>query len=200
MMKIVVFEGIDKSGKYTQSNLLYEKLIKRGLNVVRSEFHRYDTSTGELIRKWLFGEYNVDQYTIELIMAADKQAQQGWFKELEDSGVDVLVLDRYIASQLCYGKAAGVGEAFLLALQTYMRKPDFEILLDIFSETSLLRKGKYGENDRYENDAKFLELVRRNYIDYFSKIDNGVIIDCETKTVDEIHEFVFGVVSRKLGI
>lgn len=205
-MKIIAIEGLDKSGKYTASTLLAERLLLDGYRVVQSEFHRYDTPTGELIAKWLCGEWDVDQLTIELVMAADKQAQQQWFQELEESGnVDVLILDRYTASQMVYSQANGVDLEWASRLQDHMRQPDHEILIDIPAEVSMARKGKHnnGENDRYESDLELLKDVRKRYIDYiqpmlpeFETPDN-LIVDGQ-KSIDNIHEDIYRFVSQKL--
>jgi dTMP kinase len=182
-MKIIAIEGLDKSGKHTQSKLLAEYLKTLGYNVVQSEFHRYDTPTGELIMKWLTKQWGVDQKTIELIMTADKQAQQQWFNQLEAEGVDFLILDRYITSQQVYAEANGIDPYWTNELQKYMRKPDIEIFIDIPAEESMRRKGKHnnGENDRYESDLELLNRVRQLYLKRdMIKID-GV------QSVDEVH-------------
>lgn len=165
-MKIIAIEGLDKSGKATATRMLQEYLTNRGLYVVRSEFHRYDTPTGELIMKWLTGRYDVDQLTIELIMTADKQAQQKYFEELEAEGVDVLVLDRYTGSQQVYSYANGVSPMWTKILQMHMRQPDMELFIDVTPEESMARKGKHnnGENDRYERDFELLSKVRELFL------------------------------------
>jgi dTMP kinase len=166
-MKIIAIEGLDKSGKHTMSEKLLEYLRNSGFKVEKSEFHRYDTPTGELIMKWLTGKWDVDQTTIELIMTADKQAQQKWFDELEAQGVDFLILDRYTGSQDVYSKANGVDPEWTASLQKHMRKPDVEIFIDIPAEVSMKRKGKHnnGENDRYESDFELLSNVRELFLE-----------------------------------
>jgi len=183
-MRILSFEGLDKSGKYSASVFLETYLKERGYSVARSEFHRYDTPTGELIMKWLKKEWEVDQKTIELIMAADKQAQQAWFKELDEAGTDFLILDRYTTSQEAYALANGLPIYWIHALQQYMRFPDIEILIDIPAEVSMARKGKHnnGENDRYESDLDLLTKVRSIYLQ-----NSGIQID-GTKPLEEVHK------------
>jgi dTMP kinase len=189
-MKIIALEGLDKSGKFSQSNLLFEYLKGKGYNVVKSEFHRYDTPTGELIMKWLKKEWDVDQLTVELVMTADKQAQQKWFDELEAEGVDFLILDRYTGSQQVYSAANGVSPIWTAMLQKYMRKPDLEIFIDIPAEESMARKGKHnnGENDRYESDLQMLKRVR----DTFMKRNNIRIRGMQT--VEEVHADILEIV------
>jgi dTMP kinase len=181
-MKIIAIEGLDKSGKHTQTNMLVEHLRNQGFNVVQSEFHRYDTPTGELIMKWLRKEWNVSQTTIELIMAADKQAQQEWFYDLEKNNVDFLVLDRYTMSQFVYSLANNMEKPWVLQLQRFMRKPDLNIFIDIPGEESMKRKGKWGENDRYESDLALLNEVRSLFFWYSKNIVDGM------GTPEEVHK------------
>lgn len=192
-MKILAIEGLDKSGKHTQTKMIQEYLVDElGLNVVRSEFHRYDTPTGELIMKWLTGRWDVDQLTIELIMTADKQAQQKWFEELEAEGVDVLVLDRYTGSQQVYSVANNVDAEWTAALQKHMRQPDVEIFIDIPAEESMARKGKHnnGENDRYERDFDLLNRVRKLFLWRDNVRVNGL------QTVEEVHNDIVKAISE----
>lgn len=198
-MKIIVFEGLDKSGKHTISNHLAAHLKRIGFKVVQSEFHRYDTPTGKLIWDYLRNDdYNVSNETIQLIMTADKQAQQSWFKELEDDGVDFLILDRYILSQRVYAtyfdlkaqeipikdyilSRASTTEYQLKELAEYndmllskLRKPDLQIYLDISPEESLKRKGQHGDNDKYEQNLELHKLVRSEF-QYYERMNENIL-------------------------
>lgn len=200
-MKVIAFEGLDKSGKKTQSDLLVAFLRSLGYKVHKTEFHRYDTPTGKLVRQYLYGEYKVDDLTIELIMSADKHAQQTHFKELKQNGVDFLVIDRYIGSQLCYARAKGVDSQFSYQLQKFLIKPDLEIMYDILPETSISRRGEHGENDRYERSIELLTSVRKEYLNYFNESDTRhVIHSCDELTVDEIAGKTTKLVKSKLII
>lgn len=194
-MKIIAIEGLDKSGKHTQSKMIVNYLRQQGYKVEQSEFHRYDTPTGQLIQKWLYKEYDVDQYTIELIMTADKQAQQKWFEELERQGVDFLILDRYIGSQKVYSKANGVDTFWTFALQQHLRKPDLEIYIDITPEESMKRKGKWGENDRYESDLILLSNVREFYLERVNTRSNRFVVN-GMQSIEQIHYDIVGVVNE----
>jgi dTMP kinase len=193
-MKIIAIEGLDKSGKYSQTELLLKYLQEQGHKVVKSEFHRYDTPTGELIMKWLTGQWDVDQHTIELIMTADKQAQQKWFDELEEQGVDFLVLDRYTGSQQVYSLANGISPMWTAMLQKHMRQPDMEIFIDIPADVSMGRKGKHnnGENDRYESDLELLKRVRGLFTQR-----NNIKIDGE-QSVEKVHQDIIDALKEKL--
>ncbi|OBG93864.1 dTMP kinase [Mycobacterium sp. E3298] len=200
-IKIIAIEGLDKSGKYSAANMLLDRLTVDGYKVAKGEHHRYDQPTGELIMKWLKKEYDVDQSTIELIMTADKQAQQKWYKQLEDEGYDFLILDRYTLSQLAYANANKIPVEWTVELQRYMRKPDIDIVIDISPEVSMGRKGKHneGQNDRYESDRAMLEEVRSNYILMKEKYSAPMkfIVNGE-QPIDDVHYEIYQIVKDNL--
>lgn len=216
-MYIIEYEGLDKCGKHTQSVKLTERLTKMGYKVVQSEFHRYDTPTGKLIKRYLYNQWNsvreklaqnlvkqwipehydVEKDTIELLMAADKIAQQGWFDDLEKEGVDFLILDRYIPSQLCFGKAKGFDMGWLNSLYSKAKYADISILIDIEPEVSISRKGKHGRNDRYEDDIVLLTKAREAYLKYFRRTNKIIIDGTSKKSKKDIANLIeFEVVSR----
>ncbi|WP_225446653.1 dTMP kinase [Paenibacillus rhizovicinus] len=218
-MTIIALEGLDKSGKHTQTELLVERLRAEGYKVEQSEFHRYDTPTGQLIQRWLYTRsgnmpegmepYDVDQKTIELIMAADKQAQQKWFEELDAAGTDVLILDRYVGSQYAYGlpanKAAdqnlkyGEIHSWLQSLLRFVRTPDLTILIDLPPKESINRKGKHGGNDRYESDFNLLTDVRSMYYDHINTLVRGSsAMVMGQLPAEEIHKDIYKEAKRVL--
>lgn len=190
-MIILSLEGLDKSGKASNSELLYQALYERGYNVEKSAFHRYDTPTGQLIRQFLDGEYQPGQYAIECIMAADKYAQLEWIKEITET-TDVLILDRYLLSQCVYSQANGMDIDFIGNMLRYMPAPDYHFYLDITPEESMKRKGEHGDNDKYESNHALLAKARELYLKYFnleSDFEQEMIID-GTLPVDEIHKIM----------
>lgn len=138
-------------------------------------------------------------------MAADKYAQQEYFAQLEEEGHDILILDRYIGSHYVYAEAAGSDPSWIESILQYLTHPDIEIFIDISPETSMKRKGKHGENDRYESDFDLLTRVRDNFLKprhyhaegnwpgtIFAKVGGE-------KTVDDSIEDAYNIVSEYLG-
>lgn len=183
-------KDFDKSGKYSQSELLKKNLEGLGYKVAKSEFHRYDTPTGQLIQKWLYGEYDVDQTTIELIMAADKYAQVPWINSLRKEGYDFLILDRYYTSQIVYGRASGGDVDWIDGLIGDLPAYHLQFFLDISPEESMRRKGKHGENDRYESDLTLLKNVRQWYLHEVEMQGDIKLINAE-RSVEEIENEIF---------
>ena len=148
--------------------------------------------------RWLKKEWEVSQRAIELIMSADKQAQQEWFQELEKSGVNFLILDRYLTSQQVYATCNGIESWWTSSLQTFMRQPDIEIFIDILPEESIKRKGKYGENDRYESDLQLLTNVRKQYFHFYEDKPYKVFIIDGMQSVEKVHEDIIRVIQSYL--
>jgi dTMP kinase len=181
-------EGLDKSGKRTQSALLAEFLRSKRYSVIESEIPNYSTPIGELIRKWLAKEYDVDQTTIEFVFTANRQEMQAQFKQLEEEHhYDFIIMDRYTGSQRAYATATGSEPEWVDMLQKHMRQPDIQIFIDIPPEESLKRKGKHnnGINDRYEEDINLLHEVRSRYLVY-----RGVptILINGMQSIEDIHK------------
>lgn len=161
-MRIVAVEGLDKAGKKTTTNVLYDYFTAKGLKTERTSFPNYGTPVGMLIYKWLRGEFQADEKTFELLQAADKQLAQTYIEECERRGVDILLIDRYVHTEWAYG-AYDNDDTWLQELTKYMRLPDAVIYLDVEPEVSMHRKGKYGDNDRYEEDIERLRYTKNEF-------------------------------------
>lgn len=194
-MKLIAIEGIDHSGKATQVKLLKEFLESKGFKVTVYDFPHYESVTGGIIQQWLYKKIDGDKYFFELMQTADKQLAQNYIQELDEQGFDFLLLDRYTTSQKAYAMASGLLE-WTEELQRYMRKPDYEIFIDLPAEVSMSRKGKHGDNDRYESDKEFLDTVRHAYKTIFSTSTTYVRIINGELPIGVIQEKIQQSVSR----
>lgn len=185
IMKIIVFEGLDKSGKHTLSDKAVDVLRCNGNLVAKMEFPRYDTEIGKLIKSWLHGEYPVDAHTFELLLAADKQSAQAKIETFDSIGYDYIVMDRYIHSQLAYGKYDNK-DSWVESLIQFTRNPDYVIYMDVDPDVSMGRQGQHGDNDKYESDFARLKSTQQSYYDIFNHSDLPIIRLDANKTLDEL--------------
>lgn len=155
---IIAIEGIDKSGKHSLTQLAASHFRGKGYSVDTSEFHRYDTPTGQIIANYLKEQNSMNPDAIELIMAADKLNQRDMILENEH---DILILDRYLLSQYAYARAkhSRFGDDEFEWIFEEMPAADLTFTLHLSPEVSMARKGKHGENDRYERDRNLLSRV-----------------------------------------
>ncbi len=157
---LVVFEGLDQSGKQTQAERLKADVERRGRTCVLLDFPSYETHIGREIGAGLQGEREYGPDVMQLLYVANRYEKKPQIDTLLASGA-VVICDRYLASSVAYGEAQGLDPAWLREIQRYLPQPDLTILLDIAPETAAGRKTQ--NRDRYERDLAMLSRVRESY-------------------------------------
>ena len=69
---LVVFEGLDQSGKQTQAERLRDRLVAAGRSVRLLSFPSYDTHIGAEIGRALKGERDYAPDTMQLLYVANR--------------------------------------------------------------------------------------------------------------------------------
>lgn len=133
MGRLIVFEGIDCSGKSTQSKLLGEYL-----NCPVLHFPYQVSKSIEEIR------HSNSDLTNHLLMAANRLEMQSKIKEYLSKGD--LILDRYTYSGIAYGMARGLSPKWCIDLESQLIQPDIIIYMDMDYILASKRKG-YGEGE-----------------------------------------------------
>ncbi|MGA9312735.1 MAG: dTMP kinase [Pseudonocardiaceae bacterium] len=108
MGRLVVIEGLDGAGKRTLADGLVTALRDRGASVARIAFPRYDLDVhAELARDALYGRLGdlaSSVHGMAVLFALDRRAAAEQLRALR-CGHDVVLLDRYVASNAAYGAA-----------------------------------------------------------------------------------------------
>ena len=108
MGRLIVVEGLDGAGKRTLSDALCAALTARGATVALLAFPRYDADVhAGLARDALYGRLGDlagSVYGMALLFALDRQAAADGLQDAR-AGHDVVMVDRYIASNAAYGAA-----------------------------------------------------------------------------------------------
>jgi dTMP kinase len=157
---IIVFEGLDQSGKQTQAELLRDRLKQHGHRARLVSFPDYGTSIGEEIARALQGERDYGSDVMQLLYIANRYERKADLERWLDGGL-ILVCDRYTASSVAYGEAQGLDPAWLVELQKFLPKASLTVMLDIAPETAVERKAV--DRDRYERDLAMQARVRESY-------------------------------------
>ena len=92
---LIVFEGVDGSGKATQAKLLLERLRREGFRVGYLDFPRYGVGFfGDLVARYLKGEFGpssaVSPYLASLMYAGDRWEARDLLKRWLDAGYVVV--------------------------------------------------------------------------------------------------------------
>jgi len=174
--KLVVFEGIDGSGKSTQYDLLCNRLASEGLDFMHIRFPRYSEPSSSLLRMYLGGEFGddpdaVNAYAASSFYAVDRFASfaQDWREFYEADGL--VLTDRYSTSNAIHQGAKlppEKRESFFKWLYEYefdllgLPAPDLVIFMDIEAARAARRlHNRQTETDTtgdiHEKDLQYLK-------------------------------------------
>ncbi|VVB99755.1 Thymidylate kinase [uncultured archaeon] len=158
---LIVFEGIDGSGKNTQIRKLLAFLRQHR---VAYKLHKYPTKKAVDAFAHLSGEKNVPAERLAAVFAEDIVSEQAQL-EKERAGGFVVICDRYLHSTLAY-QAVGIGYEKLKGMleKKNAAVPDLVMLFDLPAGKGAERKKVQKTPDRHEKDVQFLEKVRQNYL------------------------------------
>ncbi len=191
--KFIVLEGLDGSGKFTQSKLLVKHLKQKGYKVEIIDFPRHGEKPAWLVDEYLRGKYGtakeVGPYRASIFYACDRYDAgfqiRKWLKQGK-----VVIADRYLASNIGHqgGKIKNKKERkkyfnWLYNLEYKLLdipKPDYNVILKTSAKFSLKlahkitdkekkarRKaylGKSEKQDIHEKDKKHLEDTLKSYL------------------------------------
>ena len=101
--KLIVLEGIDRSGKSTQARMLLQKLSP----CLQMCFPNRETIIASIINSYLTSSVNLDDHSIHLLFSANRWECKQQILENISSGKNV-VLDRYAYSGVAYTAAKGL--------------------------------------------------------------------------------------------
>lgn len=168
--KFITFEGLDGSGLTEQVELLKNWLRKRGhdLNTVEFTHEPSEGPVGLLLRMALQGRLDIDEETMALLFAADRQDHLSRFIQPRlDAGIDV-VSDRYYLSFYAYQAGQGIPLQWLRQVGRAWRRPDLVIFLDTPLEQCWRNIQSRFERERYEKERRSLEKTEREFRKLFN--------------------------------
>ena len=174
--KFIVFEGLDGSGKATQSGLLYDafRAQKRKAHLTR-EPSQY--LIGGLIRSRISHDWDSSPECLQLLFCADRAHHLE--KEIIPAlkkGVTV-ICDRYFFSTVAYGGLHIKDTQWLLDLNKHFLLPDITFLLSVSSRELIQRM----ETSRFTLELfaqeEKLRKIWPNFLALQKQFDNVFVID-----------------------
>lgn len=222
--KLIVIEAGDGSGKATQTQMLYDKLVAQSkARVKKVEFPNYKSESSALIKMYLKGEFGEDPslvnpyvastfYTVDRFVSYEKD-----WKDFYQKG-GIILADRYTTSNMVHQAAKIIDhrerEDYLNWLWDFefekfkLPVPDCVIFLDMPPQysTKLIsnRPNKYGEIDKdiHERNSEFLVISYNNSLEIARKycwIKISCIKNDKIRSINEIHNDIYNVVKELLN-
>lgn len=221
--KLIIIEAGDGSGKATQTEKLYQRLVEEKRKVRKVSFPDYQSNSSALIKMYLNGDFGnspdaVNPYAASSFYAVDRYAsyKRDWGDFYKQGGI--IIADRYTTSNMVHQAVKIIAQeeknAFLDWLWDLefvkfgLPIPDGVIFLDmppLYSKMLREERAKtLGQQipDIHERDEQYLENCYINYCAIADKY-HWRKIPCihhkRLKTVDEIHEEVYQSVQNILA-
>lgn len=105
---LIAIEGVDGSGKQTQSDLLNKNLKQAGYDVMEIRFPDYESRSSVLVKMYLMGEFSQDPkditaYQASTFFAADRYASWmtgAWRAHYQKGGI--VLADRYTTANMVH--------------------------------------------------------------------------------------------------
>ncbi|MFU0833604.1 MAG: Thymidylate kinase [Oscillospiraceae bacterium] len=213
---LITIDGLDGSGKATQTELLCKELKRRGIKFRHVSFPDYEEESSAPVKMYLNGEFggkpeDVNAYAASAFFAVDRYASfvRHWREEYL-SGT-LIVADRYTTSNIIYQlpKLSRTDwDRYMEWVQDFeyeklaLPRPDLTIYLELPTEISqqLLDK-RYradgGRKDIHESNTDYLSACRESAA-YAAKCLSWKTVNCEKdrtlRSVEDIHAEILKIV------
>lgn len=189
--KLLVFEGLDRSGKSTQCALLVEHLLSRGDRVEHVRFPNRSTPIGQMLNAYLNGESDFEDHVVHLLFSANRWEMAPQISRWIAEGVTVVV-DRYYYSGCVYSAAKaipGLGLEWARHPDVGLPRPDLCVFLDVSPETAAQRGGyggeKYEQTDFQARVRELFEVMWRHPDE-----ENDVVVVNADRSMEDVERTI----------
>lgn len=195
----IVLEGPDGSGKSTVCDIVCEKLINEGYQIVHTR-EPGGIEIAEEIRNIILDPKNtaMDAKTEALLYAASRR--QHLVEKVVPAKKEgkIVICERFVYSSLAYqGYGRRLGFDDILKINEFAigeDYPDMTIYLDINEEEGLKRIEKRTFKDRLDKESlDFHHLVNEGYKAVLERFKDTKVIDA-SKTIDEVVNEVYKII------
>jgi len=176
----IAVEGLDGSGKSTQTKLLAEKLIEQGHKVYTTS-EPTTSRIGSVIKDIFKHKMDADHRTIAALFVADRldhllNKTDGIIKKLEEGYT--VICDRYYFSSYAYqGTHLDIDWVIEAnSLSADILRPNLNVFIDVSPETSMNRVNKSRPSTELYETVDNLGNVRKKFFEAFEKLKDKEVV------------------------
>jgi dTMP kinase len=201
----IALEGLDGSGKSTQTKLLAEKLRAQGLKIYTTA-EPTNSRIGHIIKDIFKHKMEADHRTIAALYAADRldhltNKTDGILKKMEEGCT--VITDRYYFSSYAYhGTHMDIDWVIAAnSLSADLLRPDLNIYIDISPEESMRRLNRGRDSIELYESIENLRRVKEKYFEAFEilKGEEKISIVKGDRSEKEIADDIWGEVLKLAG-
>lgn len=217
--RLIVIDGLDGSGKATQSRLLAQRLSDMGYKARTISFPDYESDSSALVRMYLGGKLgsspdDVNAYAASSFYAVDRVASyiNSWGKDYAE--YDFIIADRYTTSNIIHQMPKlpeNERDSYAEWLFDYeydrlgIPAPDLVIFLDVDPEISQKLiygryKGDESRKDIHESDFNYLLRCRKSAMYGIEKL-GWIDVDCTSggsmRSVEDISDSLLDLITAR---
>tara|TARA_B100000965_G_C19513626_1_gene723074 strand:- start:87 stop:701 length:615 start_codon:yes stop_codon:yes gene_type:complete len=197
---VIVFEGIEASGKST--NL---KIVSNYLNKINRKFVHIrepgGTVNSEMFRKFILNNRSKLNYKTDLflIMASRSENIDKILKK--NYGKRIIIIDRFIDSTIAYQHyGMGINLNLINKLNKFILKnfnPTFTFLSIVNKKNMKTRLNKRISLNKYDKfNLNFYNKVQKGFINLSKNKSNYLIVDSNSNNIKEISQIIINKIKK----
>lgn len=192
----ITFEGCEGAGKSTLILRVFDALVKRGLDVIKTR-EPGGSIVGQQIRKLLLESKSLSPRTEVLLFLADRAEHVHSVIKPALEMDKVILCDRYTDSTLAYqGAARDLDVTDLCSFAAYDLEPHLTLYLDIDPQLGLSRIQR--KKDRMETEGShFHHKVREGFLSLAKKHPKRIATLDASLSQEEVFKLAMEVVNQK---
>ncbi len=217
MGALIAIDGVDASGKQTQTELLLKRMNEKSPRLI--SFPAYDKPSSAPVKMYLNGDFgknpdDVNAYAASALFAVDRYAtyKSDWEKDYKSD--KLIIADRYVSSNMIHqaGKISDAAEKekflewlFDLEYNKFgLPQPDVMIFLDMPPEYGARLMAERANKitggmskDIHENDREYLQKSYDNALFVAKKYDWNIVScirDNKIRTIEDINNEIYNIV------
>ena len=187
--KLIVFCGLDGSGKTTQINLLKTYLDYRNKSYVCTNQPTNFVRASDIFRTYMDQEDHsaYDYLALSLLCASDRVQHSNHMIVSELKKGNIVLCDRYYYSCLANLVARGYKtQRWIYEIAQEIPEPDLSFFMDVTVDAAIARvRARPEEHDRYI-DIELQHRLRKTFLD-IADSNHGIIINTQNSVVDCFH-------------